>query len=83
MEIIINQILEKEINLSNPRCKNNKKEIPSKLVEFFPEDTYKNKGFYWNGRVTKTPWITIIDKRCCEVCKTRCISCYAFLQDFG
>lgn len=39
-----------------------KNDIPSKLVEFFPEDTYKIKGSVGQGRVTKTPWITIINK---------------------
>jgi len=51
-----------ERNLS-PRCKEIiKTELPSKLIGFFPDDTYKIKGSIGMGRVTKTPWITIIDK---------------------
>ncbi len=52
-----------ESNLS-PRCKEIiKTELPSKLVGPFPDDTYKIKGSIGMGRVTKTPWITIIDKK--------------------
>lgn len=51
-----------ESNLS-PRCKEIiKTELPSKLIGFFPDNTYKIKGSIGIGRVTKTPWITIIDK---------------------
>ena len=58
-----------ESNLS-PRCKNIiKNEIPSKLVVFFPDDTYKIKGSIGMGRVTKTPWITIIDKNVAKSAK--------------
>lgn len=58
-----------ESNLS-PRCKNIIKiEIPSKLVVFFPDDTYKIKGSIGMGRVTKTPWITIIDKNVAKSAK--------------
>lgn len=39
-----------------------KTDIPAKLVEFFPEDIYKIKGSIGQGRVAKTPWITIINK---------------------
>ena len=39
-----------------------KTDIPAKLVKFFPEDTYKIKGSIGQGRVAKTPWITIINK---------------------
>ena len=40
-----------------------KNDIPTLLKDFFPEDTYKIKGSVGQGRVTKTPWITIIDKK--------------------
>lgn len=46
-----------------------KTDIPLKLVEFFPEDTYKIKGSVGQGRVTKTPWITIIDKNVAKSAK--------------
>ena len=53
-----------------PRCKDIiKTEIPSKLLEFFPDDTYKIKGSIGMGRVTKTPWITIIDKNVAKSAK--------------
>ena len=53
-----------------PRCKDIiKTEIPSKLVEFFPDDTYKIKGSVGFGRITKTPWITIIDKKVAKSAK--------------
>ena len=53
-----------------PRCKDIiKTEIPSKLLEFFPDDTYKIKGSIGMGRVTKTPWITIIDKKVAKSAK--------------
>ena len=53
-----------------PRCKDLiKTEIPSKLVEFFPDNTYKIKGSVGIGRITKTPWITIIDKKVAKSAK--------------
>ena len=53
-----------------PRCKDIiKTEIPSKLVEFFPDNTYKIKGSIGIGRITKTPWITIIDKKVAKSAK--------------
>ncbi len=58
-----------ESNLS-PRCKEIiKTELPSKLVGPFPDDTYKIKGSIGMGRVTKTPWITIIDKNVAKSAK--------------
>ena len=58
-----------ESNLS-PRCKEIiKTELPSKLIGFFPDDTYKIKGSIGMGRVTKTPWITIIDKKVAKSAK--------------
>lgn len=54
----------------NPDCKRIlKTDIPLKLVQFFPEDTYKIKGSVGQGRVTKTPWITIIDKNVAKSAK--------------
>lgn len=53
----------KGVSSLNSDCKRIlRTDIPLKLVEFFPEDTYKIKGSVGQGRVTKTPWITIIDK---------------------
>ena len=53
-----------------PRCKDIiKTEIPSKLVEFFPDNTYKIKGSIGIGRITKTPWITIMDKKVAKSAK--------------
>jgi len=52
----------KGLSSLNPELKKiMKTDIPAKLVEFFPEGTYKIKGSVGQGRVAKTPWITIIN----------------------
>ena len=40
-----------------------KTDIPNLLEEFFPQKTYIIKGSVGQGRVAKTPWITIMDPR--------------------
>lgn len=60
-----------------------KKDIPSKLVEFFPKDTYKIKGSVGQGRITKTPWITIIDKNVSNTAKRGVYLVMLFSKDLS
>lgn len=39
-----------------------KEDIPQKLKELFPEDTYKIKGSIGSGRIAKCPWLAIMNK---------------------
>lgn len=53
----------KGLSFLNPELKKIvQNKIPAKLEEIFPKDIYKIKGSIGQGRVAKTPWITIINK---------------------
>ncbi len=40
-----------------------KKDIPQKLKEVFPVDTYKIKGSIGTGRISKCPWVAIMHNK--------------------
>ena len=49
-------------NLDSSKTSILTKSIPNLLVDFFPKETYKIKGSIGQGRITKCPWIAIMNK---------------------
>lgn len=49
-------------NLDSSKTSILTKSIPDLLVDIFPKETYKIKGSIGQGRITKCPWIAIMNK---------------------
>ena len=49
-------------NLDSSKTSILTKSIPDLLVDLFPKETYKIKGSIGQGRITKCPWIAIMNK---------------------
>ena len=49
-------------NLDSSKTNILTKSIPDLLVDIFPKETYKIKGSIGQGRITKCPWIAIMNK---------------------
>ena len=56
-------------------------DIPSKLKEVLPADTYRIKGSIGTGRITKCPWVAIMNKKETETTQSGIYLVFLFTKD--
>ena len=56
-------------------------DIPSKLKEVLPANTYRIKGSIGTGRITKCPWVAIMNKKETETTQSGIYLVFLFTKD--